>query len=124
MKRGQPLRRTPLKAKPRPAREPGQPMPPRTRAIRAQSTRAAQVRRERAELARRLHGPQRCQWPGGCTSEAVDQDERLTRGRGGSATDPDNIVLLCRGHHDWKHNHPAQAQAMGLMPSQYVPRDR
>lgn len=62
---------------------------------------------------------ERCQWPGGCTERATDADERLTRGRGGSATDRDNIDLYCRPHHQWKHEHPAEAQAMGIMPSQW-----
>lgn len=87
--------------------------------LRRQSAKRAREQKQRRELAGRHHGPQRCQFPTGCADEAVDQDERLTRGRGGSAVDPDNIVLLCRWHHDWKHGHPLEARAMGLMPNSW-----
>lgn len=68
-------------------------------------------------LRRTTHGPVRCAWPGGCVNEAVDPDEILSRARGGSISDPANVWLLCRTHHDWKHAHPAQAKAVGLYPS-------
>jgi hypothetical protein len=64
-----------------------------------------------------LHGPVRCQFPGGCTETACDADERLPRGRGGSITDPGNLLLLCRAHHDWKHAHPHAAAEMGIFDS-------
>lgn len=67
-----------------------------------------------AMLRRTTHGPERCQWPGGCANEAVDADERLLRSQGGSPTDRDNLQLLCREHHDWKHAHPAEAEALGV----------
>ncbi len=28
---------------------------------------------------------------------------------------PDAMVLLCRGHHDYVHGHPAWSRAMGLL---------
>lgn len=120
MKRsGPPERRTPM---PRGKGFSSSSAPPPATSLRRTSARKAAEQRARRELAQRNHGPVRCQWPGGCVSEAVDQDELLMRSRGGSATDPDNIVLLCRAHHDWKHQHPTQAQAMGLMPSRYPER--
>lgn len=36
----------------------------------------------------------------GCTEEAWDCHEPLTRARGGSITDPANMAPLCRPHHD------------------------
>jgi len=45
----------------------------------------------------------------------LDVHELLTRARGGSITDPDNCVALCRGHHNWVHDHPADATAVGLL---------
>lgn len=47
-------------------------------------------------------------WPDGqamcavpaCPRWADDLHERLTRARGGSITDPGNVVPLCRPHHD------------------------
>jgi hypothetical protein len=39
----------------------------------------------------------------------------LTRARGGSITDPDNIVLLCRRHHDDVGRGEPWAYDMGLL---------
>lgn len=65
-------------------------------------------------LKRTLHGMARCSFPGGCTRQADDAHELLSRARGGSIVDPANIALLCREHHDWIGDHPADAAAMGL----------
>lgn len=51
-----------------------------------------------------------------CTGRAVDWDERLTRARGGSVTDPANRIMACRLCHDWKTTHPLEAHELGLMP--------
>jgi hypothetical protein len=51
----------------------------------------------------------------GCTSEATDPHEPLARARGGSTTDPDNIVGLCRRHHDEIHLELPWAYALGLL---------
>jgi len=50
-----------------------------------------------------------------CTGTAVDGHEVLTRGRGGSATDPANILLVCRECHTWIHDNPQAAEAHGLL---------
>jgi hypothetical protein len=34
--------------------------------------------------------------------------------RPGGHLDGDNVQMLCRAHHDWKHAHPAEAHARGL----------
>lgn len=44
----------------------------------------------------------------------LDVDEIRPRGRGGDELDVDNCQTLCRGHHDWKHAHPEEAQRRGL----------
>jgi hypothetical protein len=41
--------------------------------------------------------------------------EVLSRGRGGSPTDPENILCLCRGCHKWITEHPEQATALGWL---------
>lgn len=41
--------------------------------------------------------------------------EVLTRGRGGDPTDPDNILCLCREHHEWVTTHEVEARGMGLV---------
>ena len=41
-----------------------------------------------------------CEWPR-CTRLADDVHEALTRGRGGSITDRENVRALCREHHDF-----------------------
>lgn len=86
--------------------------------MRTRGTKRAAEHRDRVAMLRRTtHGPVRCQWPGGCVNEAVDPDEILSRARGGSIVDPANIALLCRSHHDWKTQHPAEAAAMGVSVS-------
>ena len=47
--------------------------------------------------------------------DGFDLHERLSRGRGGSPTDPANVMLLCRTCHDWAHTHPAEAAEFGLL---------
>jgi hypothetical protein len=66
--------------------------------MRQTSARRARVQRQRvARLKRTTHGPERCQWPLGCTEQGTDPHESITRARGGDPTDPD--WLLCRPHH-------------------------
>jgi hypothetical protein len=56
----------------------------------------------------------RCQRPG-CTRLADDVHEPLTRARGGSITDPVNMVPLCRACHMQVQLGPAWAYDLGLM---------
>jgi 5-methylcytosine-specific restriction endonuclease McrA len=48
-----------------------------------------------------------------CGMPADDAHEVLSRARGGSITDPANIVPLCRSCHDFVTTHPAQAAEEG-----------
>ena len=50
---------------------------------------------------------------------ASDVHEPLTRARGGSILDPDNALGVCRGCHDWIHDHPEEATKRGLLRSQH-----
>lgn len=45
----------------------------------------------------------------------TDMHEVLTRGRGGSPTDPQNILLVCRECHVWITTHEWEARGMGLV---------
>lgn len=45
----------------------------------------------------------------------TDMHEILTRGRGGDATDPLNILCLCRECHVWVTTHEEAARALGLV---------
>lgn len=47
----------------------------------------------------------------------LDVDEIIPRGRGGDWLDIDNCQVLCRAHHTWKHDHPAEAERLGLTKS-------
>ena len=47
----------------------------------------------------------------------LDAHELLSRGRGGDYLDPENVTTLCRAHHDWCHDHPLEATAVGLLKS-------
>lgn len=51
----------------------------------------------------------------GCSNLGTDMHEILTRARGGSATDPVNILLVCRACHRWIHEHPAEALRLGYL---------
>lgn len=45
----------------------------------------------------------------------LDGDEIVLRsGRPGGHLDVDNVQTICRGHHEWKDRHPAEAVARGL----------
>lgn len=50
-------------------------------------------------------------------SGPLDIDEIIPRGRGGNYLDPDNCQVLCRAHHRWKHDNPAEAERLGLTKS-------
>lgn len=45
----------------------------------------------------------------------LDPHEPLTRARGGSITDPGNLLWICRQHHSWLHAHPERAHEVGLL---------
>lgn len=81
-----------------------------------QSDKRRDENKVRAALREQLlkeRGP-RCEYPG-CTRRWVDMHEVKKRSRGGSITDPDNIKLLCRPHHEWTESHPAEAQEQGFL---------
>lgn len=50
-----------------------------------------------------------------CTRRSVDVHEVLTRARGGSITDPDNVLALCRACHHHITVNPAWAVEHGFM---------
>jgi len=54
-----------------------------------------------------------------CLYEAHDIHEPLTRARGGSITDPNNMIVVCRACHDWIHIHPDGATSIGLLVHSY-----
>lgn len=83
--------------------------------LRARSRKTAREYTERRELvAWLLHAYPICQVPW-CTHPSEDIHEPLTRARGGSITDPDNAVAVCRMHHDLIHLEPAWAYEHGLL---------
>lgn len=43
------------------------------------------------------------------------QVHHIRRRSQGGTHDPDNLVLLCGVGHQWVHEHPAQARALGLL---------
>jgi 5-methylcytosine-specific restriction endonuclease McrA len=48
-------------------------------------------------------------------SGPLDVDEIIPRGvRPGGHLEQDNVQVLCRAHHDWKHANPREAVAAGL----------
>lgn len=90
--RGKPLQcRTPLKRTGQLKR--GKPLPL------VSKKRAAQIRVRRAMLLAKYPGIVLCEVPY-CNRVADDAHEPLTRARGGSITDPENVKAVCRPHHD------------------------
>lgn len=49
-----------------------------------------------------------------CPLRADDVHEIVSRARGGSITDPANLLPLCRTHHRWVTEHPIEAEKLGL----------
>jgi hypothetical protein len=55
-----------------------------------------------------------------CGSFEVDPHHRKQRSAGGS-DNRENIVYLCRRHHDWVHNHIDYAHLLGLIIYDHEP---
>mgnify|MGYP000851014786 FL=1 len=73
--------------------------------------RAAELRKRRRIVERmKADGPVLCQR---CGRLADDLHERLSRARGGSITDPENLIPLCRDDHRWVTEHPIEAEQEG-----------
>ena len=104
-----PLRRTALRSKPQRPK-------PRSK-LKPVSEKRSRENAKRREVKKQMVAERggRCQWPDGCPRDAVDAHEVKKRSRGGSITDPENILLLCREHHDFTEAEPEQAAAMGLL---------
>ena len=50
----------------------------------------------------------------GCNGWAQDAHELVSRGRGGSIVDPENVRPVSRACHRWITEHPGDAEAAGL----------
>ena len=55
-----------------------------------------------------------------CRNVAVDVHEMLTRGRGGgiladAVNARENLMAVCRRHHEWITEHPVEAEALGYV---------
>ena len=61
--------------------------------------RAREIRERRTMLQAKYPGITLCEVPF-CNRGADDAHEPLTRARGGSITDPENVKAVCRPHHD------------------------
>ena len=82
-------------------------------------------RRKQVTDAMKREGPVLCQFPcrdwgvegpidSVCNRRADDCHEIVSRARGGSITDPANLLPLCREHHRWVTEHPIEAEKLGL----------
>ena len=56
-------------------------------------------------------------WAGRCTLIATELHERIKRSRGGSTTDPENVIPTCRSCHEFTERYPKTATAYGLLAS-------
>lgn len=55
-----------------------------------------------------------------CRGRGVEGHEKLKRSRGGSITDPRNIVWTCRPCHDFTEREPAKATEAGLLVASWA----
>jgi hypothetical protein len=77
--------------------------------------RAREIVQRRAMLRRMFPEQPLCSVPW-CARLADDAHEPLTRGRGGSITDPENVQPVCRPHHDAiTFEEPEWAYELGLL---------
>ena len=88
---------------------------PRRTPLRLRSRKMQRLyREERVPLVKRLleERPicQRCR-----RARSVTVHELVTRARGGSITDEENCVALCRDCHGWIHENPARATDEGWL---------
>lgn len=114
MKRGEPLRRTPLARGKGPSRE------TRVRPVSVKRQEATPVRRNVVALL--LAEYPRCQARWLCDgAPAQDVHERLSRARGGSITDLEqsHAITACRPCHTWLTDHPGLATRRRLLLSQW-----
>lgn len=90
--------------------------PQRSAPLAKQSKKRQRENRERRKVVTEKYGTGLvwCEVPW-CTSLADDAHEPLTRARGGSITDPDNIRAVCRPHHDEIGTEPAWAYEIGFL---------
>jgi hypothetical protein len=105
------------------------PAPSKVRApLKQVSAKRAAENRQRREVVAALaaavepsdHCPAAVAFPEVACGGPVDPHEPLTRSRGGSITDPANIRLICRAHHDHVHLHPVEAEAAGWLVSSWT----
>ena len=54
-----------------------------------------------------------CEYPG-CNSPAQDLHHKAKRGA--NLCNAETFCALCRDHHNWCHQHPAEARTLGLLP--------
>ena len=77
--------------------------------------RTRENRERRAMLAAKYPARPLCEVPW-CTRWADDAHEPLTRARGGSIVDPENVAAICRPHHDEiTFEEPGWAYELGLL---------
>jgi hypothetical protein len=91
--------------------------PPRRTPLRARSAKTARLyRTERVPLVKALFedGPSICPVPW-CSNVADSPHEPLTRARGGSITDPANVVLVCWQHNQELTEEPEWGYDLGLL---------
>jgi hypothetical protein len=84
--------------------------------LRKQSTKRQRENRQRRQMLKDKYGtsPVVCEVPW-CKNVANDPHEPLTRARGGSITDPDNVRAVCRSCHDEIGKEPAWAYELGFL---------
>jgi 5-methylcytosine-specific restriction endonuclease McrA len=89
--------------------------------LRAQSARRRRQNEERRVNLAHVRETQTWCSMCGATGVGLDAHELVRRSQGGSITDLENIVLLCRPDHQWVTEHPREAAEQGWAFSKKYP---
>lgn len=94
-------------------------------AMRQVSPKQAKRNRQRTKLLAQIVQGRPCaaKWDEGCTGIAEHGHEPLTRARGGSELDADNVIPVCAYCHDKIHGNPTMATRRGLLISGYSSKE-
>lgn len=89
-----------------------------------ESPKRRKANRERRKIVQQLREQVNgCQFPHQNTPircfGALEPHEPLTRGRGGSITDPNNILMLCHNSHQWVTTHPVEAKELEMVKNSW-----
>lgn len=79
------------------------------------------ARRYWCEIGPRLAAAGHMHWRGGCLGRASELHEVIKRSRGGSTTDADNCLAVCRRCHSFSEEEVEESTRLGLLAHAVTP---